>query len=269
MPEGDTIYRAAMSLRKVLPEEEIVFAESPLGMMDAESLVGQSVVNIEARGKHLLMFLDDERVIHSHMGMTGSWHIYPVGTPYNKPAKWAGLILELVEYHVVCFSPKILELLTPTQFRRHDFLRRLGPDFLSPDIDWDDVLQRFRIHNPTPLGEAIMNQTIVCGAGNVYKSEVLFLCELSPFQTVGSLSDEELLHVLKRCRTLMRRNLDGAPRRTRFSGQGHRLWVYNRSGEECLKCGETIRMKRQGDLGRSTYFCPVCQKVEVNQKVGP
>lgn len=261
MPEGDTIYRAAQSLRPVLLDRAIRSADSPRRIVDTESLIDRRVARIEARGKHLLMFLDDERVLHSHMGMTGSWHIYPIGTPYNKPRKWAALELILDEYAVVCFSPKQFELLTPARFRRHDVLHRLGPDLLAPEIDWEAVLQRFRVHNSTAVGEAILNQTIVCGAGNVYKSEVLFLCGLSPFRTVESLGDDQLLNVLQRCRSLMLRNLEGTPRKTRFGRTGQRLWVYNRAGEDCLKCGHTVAMRRQGELGRSTYYCPECQPV--------
>jgi endonuclease-8 len=259
MPEGDTIFRAARSLRLVLLNQTIQSAGSPRQLVDAESLVGCRVTGIESRGKHLLMFLHDERVLHSHMGMTGSWHIYPKGTSYNKPRKWAAVELLLDECAVVCFSPQQFELLTPQQFRRHGFLRRLGPDLLAGEIDWEEVQRRFRTHPSTPLGEALLNQTIGCGAGNVYKSEVLFLCGLSPFRAVASVGDEHLLSLLKRCRSLMLRNLEGHPRKTRFGNAGGRLWVYGRAGEDCLKCGHTIEMRRQGDLGRSTYYCPECQ----------
>jgi endonuclease VIII len=104
-----------------------------------------------------------------------------------------------------------------------------------------------------------MNQTIVSGVGNVYKSEVLFLEQLNPFARVEDLTDEVLLRVVRRGAELMRRNVQGGARTTRFGLDGHRLWVYGRSGKPCLKCGTTLQMRRQGDLGRSTYWCPACQ----------
>ena len=104
-----------------------------------------------------------------------------------------------------------------------------------------------------------MNQQIVCGIGNVYKSEILFLASVNPWRTVAQVSDETIQRVLEMARGLMRKNLDGRPRRTRFGHDGTNQWVYGRSGESCLKCGERIAMCRQGDLGRSTYWCPECQ----------
>jgi hypothetical protein len=100
------------------------------------------------------------------------------------------------------------------------------------------------------------------GIGNVYKSETLFLEKVSPFVSVGSLDDATLERVLKRARDLMRRNLIPGPRRTTFgSFAGNKHWVYDRSGQHCLKCDSKIGMRRQGSLQRSTYFCPECQRV--------
>jgi endonuclease-8 len=123
-----------------------------------------------------------------------------------------------------------------------------------------ELIRRFRIHEATPIGEALMNQTIVCGVGNVYKSEVLFICRVNPFTLVGELSDDQLLRLLQRARKLMRRNLEGYPRRTRFASDGRRQWVYGRRNDPCLVCGGRIQMRRQGDLGRSTFWCPTCQR---------
>lgn len=259
MPEGDTIYRTAVQLSRVLDGEAIVQASSRRDATLAGSLVGRTVSTTEACGKHLLMFLDDGGAIHSHMGMTGSWHIYQPGQTWQKPAKWAELVLELPRATCVCFTPKLLELLTAAGVRRHPQLSRLGPDLLSPGFSPTKALPRIRRHDRTTLGEAIMNQTLVCGIGNVYKSEILFLEKLSPFQQVGSLDDAGWVHLLERVRGLMRKNLEGYSRRTRFGPDGQRLWVYGRQGEPCLVCGATIRMQRQGDAGRSTYWCPSCQ----------
>jgi len=266
MPEGDTIYRRAERLRTVvLPNAVILEATDNGRFFDASQLVDAVFESVEARGKHLLMHFADGRVIHSHMGMTGSWHVYQKGEPWRKSPRWAALTMLVrgedspTELVVVCFSPKTLELLTPTQLRRHRHLQRLGPDLMLDDFDGQKILQRFRVHNITPIGEAVMNQTIVCGIGNVYKSETLFLTCTNPFVRVADLSDEQTLAIAKTAQELMQKNTVGYPRQTRLSGDGERLWVYGRSGKSCFRCDSSIEMRRQGDLGRSTYWCPGCQ----------
>ena len=241
MPEGDTIHRAATRLRAVLNSQTIKRAESRwLGSAAADSLAGCQIREVEARGKHLLIVLEDGRVIHSHMGMTGSWHIYRPGEPWQKPAQRAAIVLECPEVCVVCFTPKLLEVLTATALKRHDYLNRLGPDLLAEPPRDEDVVARFRQANDLPLGQAIMNQTIVSGIGNVYKSELLFLLRLHPRTPVSELGDEELLALAAKARELMAKNLSGRPRTTRFALDAGRFHVYGRSGKPCYTCGTPI-----------------------------
>lgn len=265
MPEGDTIHRTAIRLRPYLVGEQIVRARGWADRIDAESLVGARVPSIEARGKHLLLHLDDGRVIHGHSGMTGSWHLYPLGEPWQKPERRAALVLETDRLCVVFFSPKTLELLTPTQFRRHPYLHRLGPDLLAEGIDFEAVVARFKPHAARPLGEAVMDQTVACGIGNIWKSELLFLSNLDPFAPVGEVEEVRLRQMLELGRELMQHNLEGPGRRTRFEATGGPLWVYGRSGEPCYLCGTPIAMRRQGDLGRSTYYCARCQSTDESE----
>lgn len=259
MPEGDTIYRSAVTLRPAL--EGIVIARARLRdrQFEVERIIGSTVTSVEARGKHLLMHLSAGGAIHSHMGMTGSWHIYRPGELWRKPTHYAALELGMPTLDVICFSPKLLELLTADQLRRRPQLTRLGPDLLACDFDVPGAVARFRQYDALPLGEAVMNQTIVCGIGNVYKSDLLFLMGFDPFAVVAKFGDEELSRMLEKARSLMRRNLSGAPRQTRYRGDGRRLWCYGRSGEECFRCGAIIQLRRQGDAGRTTCWCPMCQ----------
>jgi endonuclease-8 len=264
MPEGDTIYRTAATLRPAMEGARIDRAQVRDRQFEPEHLAGATVTSVEARGKHLLMHLGHGGAIHSHMGMTGSWHIYRRGEPWQKPVHFAGLQLDLSQtpvgnLDVICFSPKQLELLTADQLRRHVHLSNLGPDLLSPAFDVFAAVARFRARNPMPLGEAVMNQTIVSGIGNVYKSDLLFLMGFDPFAPVEKFSDDELAALIEKTRQIMGKNLTGAPRQTRFRGDGRRLWAYGRSGEECFKCGAIIQLRRQGEAGRTTCWCPVCQ----------
>lgn len=259
MPEGDTIHRTAITLRKWLLGATITDASGWDDWVDSKSLVDRTVVSIEARGKHLLLHFDDGRAVHGHSGMTGSWHIYPLGKTWQKPEHRAALVLSTRKLCIVFFNPKTLELLTSTQLRRHRYLSKLGPDLLGEDLDSDSVIARFRLNNHKPIGEAVMNQTICCGIGNVYKSELLFLKNIDPFAPVRTLSDSDLEDLLELACELLRFNLQGAKRTTRFEGDGGKVWAYRRRGQPCYLCGATIQLRRQGSLGRTTYWCPTCQ----------
>jgi endonuclease-8 len=265
MPEGDTIHRAATRLKAVLDRQTIVRAESRWLGPRVSSIQGREIKEVEARGKHLLIGLGDGQVIHSHMGMTGSWHIYRLAEPWLKPAHRAALSLECKQVCVVCFTPKLLEILTATALRRHDYLNRLGPDLLDGPSPDQEILARFRQANSMSIGEAIMNQTIVSGIGNVYKSEVLFTLRLHPQRLVNDLTDEQLLQITHKASELMAKNLNGRPRTTRYSLDGGRFYAYGRSGEPCYTCGAPIRLIRQGDLGRTTYICPECQNIRSDE----
>jgi len=111
------------------------------------------------------------------------------------------------------------------------------------------------------IAEALLRQSLLAGVGNVYKSEILFMERQNPFALVASLDDATLTRLLERARSLMRRNLGGRRRTTSGMQTGTPYYVYERSGRHCLKCDTTIRMRRQGPLQRSTYFCPECQSV--------
>jgi endonuclease-8 len=258
MPEGDTIHRTATRLRSVLPGQvlTLVRGQPPLAL---DRLTGTTVTGVEARGKHLLIHATDGWTLHSHMGMTGSWHLYRPGEAWQKPAHRAQAVLETAAWLAVCFTPKTLELLTRTQLKRHVYLQHLGPDILVEPLAVPEIIERFRRHDTRPLGEAVMDQSIVCGIGNIYKSELLFLERLNPFEPVTQCSQQQLAALVERAHSLMRINLDNAARRTRFRPDGRRFWVYGRHGQACFVCGQKITVQRQGDLGRSTYYCPGCQ----------
>jgi endonuclease-8 len=226
---------------------------------ECERIIGSTVAGIEARGKHLLMHLSANSAIHSHMGMTGSWHVYHPGQAWLKPTHYAALVLTINKLEVICFSPRLLELLTADQLRRHPHLQQLGPDLLANEFDMPAAIARFRQRDALPLGEAVMNQRLVCGIGNIYKSEVLFLMTFDPFAPVSQFSDDELTRMLTKARYLLRRNSGGPNRTTRFGSDAGRMWVYGKSGRPCPKCGAVIQLRRQGEAGRTTCWCPECQ----------
>ena len=218
MPEGDTIYRTAVLLGRVLHHQQIRNATTQRIQITPEMLEGRTVEQVESRGKHLLIHLNDQHCIHSHLGMTGSWHVYRLEEVWRKPKKHAVLSITTETNCVVCFRPKVIRRMSAAELRRDVVLQRLGPDLLGPPIPDAVFLSRIRTQNHESIGVAVMNQTVVCGIGNVYKSEILFLEGICPLSLVDSLSDATLLAIRDRAVKLMKRNVGTGPRRTRFRG---------------------------------------------------
>lgn len=271
MPEGDTIFRAAQALSKAIGGKVIRRARSPLPALakGAESLAGRSIEAVEAHGKHLLIRFDDGRALHSHMRMTGSWHIYRPGEFWQKPVRTARFVIETDDFVAVCFNAPVIDIVRTAPGRAAPDMERLGPDLLKDSFDKTEAAKRLRARADTPIGEAVLDQSAIAGIGNIYKSETLFVCRVSPFALTSSLPAETLDKIIETARELMSKNLGLGPRTTRFrtglggpgAGRTSRYWVYKRSGEPCLVCGSLIKMRRQGLSARSTYFCPRCQGV--------
>ena len=260
MPEGDTIYRTAQTLSRALVGKAVLAASSAVPGVDASTLIARVVTRVESHGKQLRIHFDDGRVLLSHMRMHGSWHIYRPGETWQRPESGARLVLTNDTYVAVCFYAPVIELLSPRAAQRNDTLGALGPDLLAPVFDLVTARTRLRARGELPIGVALMTQSIVAGIGNVYKSEVLFLCGVDPFVSVSALEDAVLDVLLEKARALLLRNLGGHARVTRDDASGESLWVYGRSGKSCARCGTRVQMLRQGDAGRSTYFCSVCQR---------
>lgn len=258
MPEGDTILRAARALGASLQGKRVTSFESPLPRLAGADLAGRRVEAVEARGKNLLVRFDDGSALRTHMRMTGSWHLYGPNERWKKPARLARAVLSTEDAVAVCFNAPVVELLSARQLARHESLRHLGPDVLAEGFDVSEAVRRIA-SSDRPIGEALVLQSALAGVGNIYKSESLFLCGLDPFAPVAALDRKDVTRVVAKARDLMSDNLDGAPRKTRRTLDGASYWVYGRSGKPCFRCGTRIRMRRQGDTGRSTYWCPGCQ----------
>lgn len=271
MPEGDSLFLAAKKLHAALAGQVITRFASPRPELQERDVEGRRVVLARAHGKHVVIELDDGRALLSHLRMQGSWLVTEKASLTERrrsrlaqAPRWddedLSLIIETETSLAKLQRAAIVELAPLPVIERR--LAGLGPDLLAADYDAARALASLHEHPEPSIGEALMLQSIVAGIGNVYKSETLFLEKVSPFVSVGSLDDATLERVLKRARDLMRRNLVPGPRRTTFgSFAGSKYWVYDRSGQHCLKCDSKIGMRRQGSLQRSTYFCPECQRV--------
>jgi len=268
MPEGDTIFKAARSLSEALVGREVTRVETGVAQIRAlgpQRLVGQRVAQVEPRGKHLLhWFAPSDLALHTHMRMTGSWHVYKVGERWRKPRHLARIVLEVAPVVAVCFSAPVCELLSRGQVDRHGALAALGPDALSDAVDLPEARRRLDARADVAIAEALLDQRVMAGVGNVYKSELLYLHRVDPWALVTQVDEETRGALLDSAVHLLRVNVaPGATRRTTTgaspSGGGDRLHVYGKARRPCARCATPIRVARQGDQGRLTYWCPRCQ----------
>jgi endonuclease VIII len=265
MPEGDNVFRAATALRKALQGSTVIgFRSDVPGVLRAvehKPVRGTRIADVEARGKHLLVRFDDGRALRTHLRMNGSWHLYRSGEAWRRPERNARAAIETDGGFVaVCFDAPVVELANGFGLRD---LSLLGPDATADSFDAAEAQRRLRARGELPVGEALLLQRALSGVGNVIKAEALFLARQDPFQRISDIADERLARIVAEAHRLLARNRESGPRTTRFTLTGPRLWVYGRSGKPCLECGATVRMRRQGTLGRSTYYCPRCQGVAI------
>lgn len=260
MPEGDTLYKTAVRLRPALAGHVLTRFEAPRLRGDRPKL-GVLVEGVEARGKHLLVHFADGISLRTHLRMSGSWHVYRAGERWPRPAHLARAVVGTDSGWLgVCFSAPVVET-----YRRGlgepDALKSLGPDLCLVGAAEarviDDVLARVaRLAEPgSTLGEALLDQRIAAGIGNVYKSEACFACGVDPGAPVGDVPEPVRRRVWTVAAEQLQANLGHAERRTHAKG----LAVYGRQGRPCHRCGTPIRMERQGAQARSSYWCPTCQ----------
>jgi endonuclease-8 len=259
MPEGDTILRAANRMRPVLegvvPEE--IAMPQPRHARDRwpERLAGRSVLGVATHGKHLFLCFEGDLVLHSHLRMTGAWAVHPHGARWRRAPRRAWLVLRARGHEVVEFDGPVLELMTASRTRFDRRLAALGPDVLAPDFDGERFLRRLREDDPTrAIGDALIDQRIVAGIGNVWKAEGCWAAGVDPWRAARTLSDEQALGLIEQLRPRMRVAADPAHE------HGDDRRVYGRAGMPCPRCGGRIRARGQGDENRTTFWCPGCQR---------
>jgi endonuclease-8 len=264
MPEGDTIWRAARALHAALAGRPVASLRSPLHAVSEAArrlrIAGRTVEGVEAVGKHLLVRFEGGSVLHTHMGMSGSWSLHGAGGEGSRALASAHRVAIETDVAVaMCRRAPVVELLSRREVAAHPALSRLGPDLLAPDFDPSEARARLRARAHVEIGVALMDQTALAGIGNVYKSEVLHRCQVSPFRRVEDLDDAALDALVRIAGDLMRRNLGPGPRRTTSPLAPRALSVYGRAGRPCPRCGTPILRARQGEQARSSYWCPRCQ----------
>jgi len=252
MAEGDTILRAKNRLADALVGQSIaVSAPNPRGRAAGiERLDGLTLEGIDAHGKHLIFHFGD-LVLHSHLGMSGGWHVYPRRARWRRPRSSAWAVLSGERADAVQFGGPTLRVLRASRVAIDPQLARLGPDILAPDFDPDAVAAIFRTADQSrTLGDALLDQRLTAGIGNIFKSEACFAAQIDPWHKLADVGDADLRLVLEAAREQMLSAVK--------LGNRHRFLIYKHRGP-CSRCRGTVHHRGQGDANRTTWWCERCQ----------
>jgi endonuclease VIII len=251
MPEGDTVWHTAATLREHLAGQPLTRCDVRVPQFATVDLTGNVVDEVLSRGKHLFIRVGWAS-IHSHLKMEGSWRVG------NRPLRVdhrARIVLEANDVRAVGVDLGVLEILD----RDHDgdVVAHLGPDLLGPDWDAQVAGANLAAHPDRPIAEALLDQRVMAGVGNVYCNELCFVSGHLPTAPVSAIADPRRL--VSRAREMLWANRFRWNRCTTGDTRaGRQLWVYGRAGQNCRRCGTAINVDDTGE--RVAYWCPSCQR---------
>ena len=258
VPEGDTVHLAAKGLHEALSGDVLTRTDFRVPAIATADLSGSRIFEVVARGKHLFFRIEGDVTLHTHFKMEGSWHLYRHGQRWRGPAFQVRAVLETEKRVAVGFRLAITELIPTAE--EDSIVGHLGPDVLGPDWDPDEVLRRMRAQADRPIGDVLIDQSVVAGPGNVYRSEVCFLRGIHPLTPVGRVADlDAVVNLTKR---LMEANRStGNQITTGDTRAGRSRWVYGRRDLPCRRCRTPVRRAESGQRGqeRVIFWCPTCQ----------
>lgn len=260
MPEGDSVLRAAARLHAALAGEVLTLSDLRVPRFATADLSGRTTLEVVPRGKHLLARFEGGLTLHSHLRMDGAWRVFAAGRPWHGgPEYEIRAVLATADHTAVGYRLPVLELLRTADEER--VVGHLGPDLLGPDWDAGRAAANLLARPERPLGEALLDQRNLAGIGNIYKCEVCFLAQVTPWTPVGDLPEATLPRVAAAAQRLLAANtrdgFGGHRNTTGRRGRGQDLFVYGRTHRPCLRCGTPVRESVQDD--RPTYWCPQCQ----------
>jgi endonuclease-8 len=207
------------------------------------------------------------------MLMSGSWHLYRTGEKWWMGRSKMRVVIRTADWEAVAFNVPIAEFHTARSLARSSQVPKLGPDVLADEFTMEGGVARLAAYgreNPeAEIAVVLLNQRVLAGLGNVYKSEVAFAAGVNPFRTMQTITLREMEKLVETAQRYMKANVanwgeaivtyGGSRRTTHAMDREQRLWVYRRQGQECRRCGAMVMMRKQGEQARSTYWCPECQ----------
>ena len=290
MPEGDIVARVARRLNEALAGRPLTRGELRWPTLGAVDLAGVTVTEHVSVGKHLLTRLGDGRTLRTHLRMDGYWRIHETrdlasGTGRRPDASdHVRCVLATEQWTCLGHHLGMMDLV-PTR-REHDLVGHLGPDLLAPDLDVPAAARRIRDQGPRVIGEVLLDQRVVCGAGTIYLAETLWRLGIHPWTPAGDLGDRAG-DVVATAAALLTRSVaapfptatgnpppaartgagraaspaDGLPMPARGAAESMDTYVHGRRGRPCVRCGDAIVERPIGPLAhqRPAFFCPTCQ----------
>lgn len=257
MPEGDTVWLHCKRLHEALAGQVLTVSDFRVPQLATTSLVGQTVLEVRPRGKHLLMRFSGGVTLHTHLRMDGTWRIFRPGQRWSGGPDWqVRVVIGTAERTAVGYRLPVVELIATSD--EDSVVGHLGPDVCADDFDLDEAVRRLAADPTREIGTALLDQRLLAGLGNLYRIEVLFLSGITPWTPV---TDVDLPAVVKRSVKLIRANLGRFQQTTTGSlRKGDEHWVFER--RECRRCGGPTRRADQGEppQARVTYWCGFCQK---------
>jgi endonuclease VIII len=257
VPEGDDVHHAAALLDAALRGKQLAKTDFRVPRFATTDLSGHVVVDVVARGKHILHHTDGGFTVHTHFAMDGAWHRYAPGERWRLPSHMARAVIATSDVETVGFRLAIVEVIASAD--EVSIVGHLGPDPLGSGWDLDEAARRMLSEPSRAIGEALIDQRNVAGWGNVYKSEMLFVRGAHPWTQVAEV--DELRALLDLGRRMIVANLNRPRTTTGDTRPGARLYVYGRGGQPCRRCGTPIQRRNQGPqlTERVTFWCPTCQ----------
>lgn len=260
MPELPEVERAAEVLRAAVVGRRITALRvlhpaqrKRLRRGDLKSLAGRRVLRVERRGKHQLLHLDDGATLHVHFRMTGDWKVVAAGAPLPRHTR---AVLDLGDGgHVALVDMRALATIDVHPPHAPPTLD-IGPDAADP------ALTAARLHEALaprriPVKQALLDQRVLAGVGNIYAAESLWRARIDPRRPAKAITRAESARLLRALRFVLRRASGTRYHPRKGDDAPDRFDVYGKAGEPCPRCGTRIARIVQG--GRSTYFCPACQ----------
>ena len=259
MPEGDTVWLHARQLQEALGGAELTRTDFRVPRYATSDLSGRQVIESASRGKHLLLRVEGDVTLHTHLRMDGTWRVVGAHEKWRGgPAHQLRVRLVTSDKQALGFRLGVVELVRTSQEDR--VVGHLGPDLLGPDWDQEEAVRRLRSDPDRELGTALLDQRNLAGIGNLYKAEVCFLHGLSPWARVGDVADLDA--VVASAHDLMHANKTRWDQVTTGDRRpGKQVYVFERAGRPCWRCGTPVRVSDQGEAptARLTYWCPTCQ----------
>lgn len=260
MPELPEVERAAQQLTRAALGKTIASVRAihpalkrKLSAAKSRAVKGKRIESVERRGKHQLLHLDGGDTLVVHFRMNGDWE---VGTTADPLDRFARAVIELVDdTRISLVDRRALSSITLDK-KGASSLPKLGREASDPSLDADYLSEALR-RKKIAIKPALMDQSVVAGLGNVYAAEALWETELSPRKAASKVSLAKLEKLVDAIRLVLSPEKRLPGRYTDKRGAS-RFAVYDREGQPCRLCGGTIR--RIVQAGRSTYFCPSCQR---------